>query len=255
MDAPAKRSRTDGSNVDLGADTLKKFPTRIKKVKRGFVKNDPDWDGCRCWLQRKNRYCKFAKFKSTEYCAHHLAERKKDAGDSNCGEGTGEAQDKGSNAKLKRVPCPYDPRHDVYEHRLKKHLKKCPKYKEAVAGAAKPYYNKNCNSCQIPSSKNVSPRNGMQIDGHHRKRSESTSSAGVCENSFFDQDEETFMKMIDDLYHKHVSPIEDSYLTVKFVHFELVPSQCESDLCAYGLGTEGGRVDAAVSKSWRHSWP
>jgi len=226
MDAPQKRSRLDGDVASApdtsttATSTHKKFPPRVKKKKRGFVKGDPSWDGCRCWLQRKNRYCKFIKFKDTDYCAHHLAELKKPVGDAQ----NAQLNASSAQSKMKRVPCPHDPRHDVYEHRLKKHLKKCPKYKEAVAGAAKPYYKKGLNSCAAVAQKSrqsaiqVSVAEGEQASSSVPSQATTAapkSAAHDTECSQWVLNESTFCDTVDKLFHKFVTPIEDSYQMVR----------------------------------------
>ena len=77
--------------------------------------NTPPPTACTLWLPRKSRYCHFAKVSGFEFCAHHLASR-------------GDADDA---KRGKRIPCPLDPTHSVFERDLARHLKKCPKAREA----------------------------------------------------------------------------------------------------------------------------
>lgn len=57
--------------------------------------------------EKKNRQCKFNSIKGSDYCVEHLAfNTQQDNSD-------------------KRVICPLDPKHSVYEKNFAKHLKKC----------------------------------------------------------------------------------------------------------------------------------
>ena len=205
-----------------------------KKGKAGFVRDDPTWTGCRCWLKHKGRYCKFARFGGTFYCPHHLSEATGSA-TSTAGKGGSTAAATPSAAAktiARRIPCPYDPSHDVYEHRLKKHLKKCPKYKEALAGASMPYYRKGYNSCSAQNdseqpllatstSTAVSAPNTNNAVLEYNKNSPTA----VRIHDYDDgDDDEAFMLRVGELYSKHVTPIENSFLTVNLHRVQLFPS-------------------------------
>lgn len=62
---------------------------------------------CKHVLEKKKRRCKFNALRNLDYCVAHLA-----------------FNDQTDNAD-KRVICPLDPKHSVYEKNLQKHLKKC----------------------------------------------------------------------------------------------------------------------------------
>ncbi|XP_057300356.1 tRNA:m(4)X modification enzyme TRM13 homolog [Hydractinia symbiolongicarpus] len=64
---------------------------------------------CGFFVKRKQRYCKMLPAKGNRYCAEHLSQDKQ--------------QDE--NRKRKRIDCPLDPKHTVFEDKLSKHLKKC----------------------------------------------------------------------------------------------------------------------------------
>ena len=144
------RRKQNNSNTPANQNKYHmKNQKKRKKSKAGFVKGDPTWNGCMLWMQRKNRYCKFPRFKGCLYCTHHAGQ----AGDgTGHGAGAGKGGPATANANApkirKRVPCPHDPRHDVYEHRLQQHLKKCPMFVQISAGKAMPYYRKDCNTCE-----------------------------------------------------------------------------------------------------------
>ena len=44
-----------------------------------------------------------------------------------------EVQLKQKEGKGRRIPCPHDPRHTVYEKDVHKHLENCPKYVQKMA--------------------------------------------------------------------------------------------------------------------------
>ncbi|EGD76174.1 hypothetical protein PTSG_00880, partial [Salpingoeca rosetta] len=82
-----------------------------KKLKKGDQKladskavptRNPDPAKCDLFLPKKKRFCRLTKFKDYNRCAEHLTE-------------------------ARRIPCPYDPTHTVFEHQKEKHMKKCPR--------------------------------------------------------------------------------------------------------------------------------
>ncbi|NXA48991.1 TRM13 enzyme, partial [Nothocercus julius] len=60
---------------------------------------------CAYFVQRKKRFCKMVPAAGRRFCGEH-------------GQLEGESD-------RKRIPCPLDPKHTVYEDQLQKHLKKC----------------------------------------------------------------------------------------------------------------------------------
>ena len=79
---------------------------------------------CAFFLTKKKRNCKMRVKLGANYCAEHLITSEH-----------AESEDK-------RVPCPLDPAHSVYESRLKAHLKKCnARIPEIVPN----YFSKNMN--------------------------------------------------------------------------------------------------------------
>jgi len=83
-----------------------------------------DFKRCGFYVQRKRRHCRMIPAKGNIYCAEHLCHQQNSAIGSlnNCGQGT---QDAIHSSGKKRVPCPLDPKHTVFESRLQKHLEKC----------------------------------------------------------------------------------------------------------------------------------
>lgn len=90
---------------------------------------------CAFFLTKKKRNCKMRVKQGAIYCAEHLTT----------------AEHEGSEDK--RIPCPLDPAHSIYESKLKAHLKKCnARIPEVVPN----YFSKdmNINNCEgYPVSK------------------------------------------------------------------------------------------------------
>nr|XP_051177221.1 tRNA:m(4)X modification enzyme TRM13 isoform X1 [Lolium perenne] len=82
---------------------------------------------CHFWLPSKRRHCANSPLRSTQYCGNHPPESS-------------------SSSSRRRVPCPVDPSHTVFEDNLEAHVGKCPFRKHANALAAQPYYSKAINS-------------------------------------------------------------------------------------------------------------
>ncbi|XP_044288165.1 tRNA:m(4)X modification enzyme TRM13 homolog isoform X2 [Varanus komodoensis] len=61
---------------------------------------------CAYFVERKRRFCKMVPARGRRFCGEHGAH----------------AEEENSR---KRIPCPLDPKHTVYEDQLQKHLKKC----------------------------------------------------------------------------------------------------------------------------------
>ncbi|XP_076976245.1 tRNA:m(4)X modification enzyme TRM13 homolog isoform X2 [Tamandua tetradactyla] len=65
---------------------------------------------CGYYLEKKKRFCRMVVAAGKRLCGEHA--------------GTAETEAEGENAR-KRILCPLDPKHTVYEDQLAKHLKKC----------------------------------------------------------------------------------------------------------------------------------
>ena len=86
----------------------------------------PNPDGARCdfWLAQKGRHCKMQKMGSgQQYCGEHINNA------TTCG-------------ARRRVPCPLDPKHTVFEDLLARHVAKCNARPKA---AAVPYFRQGIN--------------------------------------------------------------------------------------------------------------
>jgi tRNA:m4X modification enzyme len=86
---------------------------------------------CAQYLPLKRRYCHFVRVEGHEYCGHHVRAAVDPA--------------KGSTIVRERIPCPIDPSHTIYAKDLQRHLKICPKAKEAQVEATLPCFRRDCN--------------------------------------------------------------------------------------------------------------
>ncbi|KAG5192539.1 methyltransferase TRM13-domain-containing protein [Tribonema minus] len=109
-------------------------PLRIsKKAQRKLAKKDAgqdsqgtgDWDGCRMWVTRKNRYCSQPRKRDAQYCGLHQQE-------------VFDAES--------RIPCPVDATHSIDKANLQWHLKICTFTKTASDVASQVFYSKGINS-------------------------------------------------------------------------------------------------------------
>ena len=86
---------------------------------------------CAQYLPLKRRYCHFVRVEGHEYCGHHVRAAVDPA--------------KGSTIVRERIPCPIDPSHTIYAKDLQRHLKICPKAKDAQVEATLPCFRRDCN--------------------------------------------------------------------------------------------------------------
>ncbi|KAK3727987.1 hypothetical protein QZH41_015929 [Actinostola sp. cb2023] len=80
---------------------------------------------CAFFIKRKNRFCNMIVGKGKKYCGEHSYLGGEDKA---CGR--------------TRIPCPFDPKHTVFEDLLQKHLRCCNVKKKTDVI----YYEKNINS-------------------------------------------------------------------------------------------------------------
>lgn len=93
---------------------------------------------CSFFLAKKRRNCKMRVKRGAVYCAEHLTAEAADRGTESVAEAVLQED--------RRIPCPLDPAHSVYESKLKAHLKKC----NAASPEIPPlYYSKDLNILPI----------------------------------------------------------------------------------------------------------
>ncbi|XP_005104573.1 tRNA:m(4)X modification enzyme TRM13 homolog [Aplysia californica] len=71
-----------------------------------MAKQENKGSGCKFYLEKKKRFCRFAPKPGVDYCQEHACIL-------------------GIEIDRKRIPCPLDPSHNCYADKLQKHLKKC----------------------------------------------------------------------------------------------------------------------------------
>ncbi|KAG7364001.1 methyltransferase [Nitzschia inconspicua] len=105
------------------------------------------WDRCHVWMERKRRYCRQLPFaKGEKLCGNHRhlilssssssLELKPDSETS---------QAATSSSQRKRIPCPIDPSHWIFEDKAAKHIEKCPTNKKRKRQQEEPYFQENIN--------------------------------------------------------------------------------------------------------------
>lgn len=135
-----------------------------------------NWDRCQVYIRRKRRYCRQTICPTVPesltgkiapiYCGNHsdlylsICPPADDNGNDSKRPRLNDAplDDKGS--KWKRIKCPIDPTHTIYEHKLQKHLKICPKAKQIAKERSQVYYRENINKGGMGSIQD--PINGTE---------------------------------------------------------------------------------------------
>eukprot|EP01082_Thalassiosira_pseudonana_P010577 g9329.t1 g9329 contig36:346158-347936(+) len=128
-----------------------------------------NWDRCHAYNERKRRYCRQAPVPSNDvssahqprYCGNHMHLLDKLISSGNTGSQADDTMNKlkrpreyepsnvtaNTNKKDrgKRIPCPIDPSHLIFESALSKHIKVCPAAKQKQDVATNEYYREGVN--------------------------------------------------------------------------------------------------------------
>ena len=176
-DSNNTRNKTDQCEGKVAKQSKK------RKQKQEIIKNiDPsnppkppkEWDRCHFYIERKGRFCRqvvkeyigtvhnanekqasgneeLAEY-SPRYCGNHYhlyrakTSNSDDTIDNNLSSTDPSSGNKTTfNQTRRRIPCPLDPSHTIYEHMLHKHLKICPKAKLQHQIENQPYFVENIN--------------------------------------------------------------------------------------------------------------
>ena len=147
-----------------------------------------NWDRCQAYIKRKRRFCRqticptvpgllVGKI-SPIYCGNHsdlYSTCIPAQNDHNAKRPKVEECPIGNETSTwKRIPCPIDPTHTIYEHKLAKHLKICPKAKQLNSERSQVYYLENVNKGGAGSLK------GSDMDVNRSQNMELTTEFGVC---------------------------------------------------------------------------
>ena len=90
-----------------------------------------NWDRCKVYLQRKGRFCKQFPYPGRTYCGNHIHLL--------------DNHDVDAVVVRKRIPCPIDPSHIIFQDQVEKHILICPKVKKQREQQEKPYFRRNIN--------------------------------------------------------------------------------------------------------------
>lgn len=132
MDNEQPNTESVSTDPTTSVDNKKEQKKSIKRCLGNDQKNNSDWPKCMFWLAKCHRYCSWERAPGSLYCVNHYFSD------------TNQEKDDQDNKK-RRVPCPLDPSHSVYEYKLKKHLKICNKAKSLDSLHDQPYYQENRN--------------------------------------------------------------------------------------------------------------
>ncbi|KAK8812187.1 hypothetical protein WA158_007421 [Blastocystis sp. Blastoise] len=130
--------------------TLSKEEKKSMKRKMGEDdRENENWPNCLFWMAKTHRFCSFKRAPGSKYCVNHYT------ADEN-------SQIIENDPKKKRVPCPLDPSHSVYEYKLKKHLKICNKAKVETNMKQTTYFKEdiNINGDLLPTTYIEKPLSG-----------------------------------------------------------------------------------------------
>ncbi|KAI9905906.1 hypothetical protein PsorP6_014179 [Peronosclerospora sorghi] len=116
-----------------------------RKQKKTAAKDGGQWDRCMFKIVRKNRYCNILRVPGSLFCGNHLPIEEF------C---TSKKKKKYKATTRRRVPCPVDASHTVYEFDLAKHVLVCNRVKDAEIMRKLPFYSHNINSGTHFTSKN-----------------------------------------------------------------------------------------------------
>ena len=109
-----------------------------------------EWSNCIYYMPRKNRLCNLARAPGSMYCGTHRPDEEHRHSSRRAAEAAWMGVEA---ANIKRVPCPLDPNHSVYEHELAHHIQICNVKRREESLKKSGYYVHNCNTIgNAPSS-------------------------------------------------------------------------------------------------------
>jgi len=135
-EAPPSSSSDASESTAALAQPVEKTKLSKKERKLLAIPKQTNLEECSCYISKKHRFCKYKRAPNSEYCFTHLSNSSEEK------QNDGEEDKNGNN---KRVRCPVDPSHTVYESRLSKHIKICNKSVSQNKMVSQPYYSKNLN--------------------------------------------------------------------------------------------------------------
>ena len=115
---------------------------KLKKELGANQKNEALWPKCLFWIKKCSRFCSGERVENSKYCINHIHMESSTTNETTSGE-------------RKRVVCPIDPSHTVYEDKLQKHIRICNKTKKEDEKSNCPYFSPNLNCGNIQSPKEM----------------------------------------------------------------------------------------------------
>lgn len=183
---------------------------------RDHDKMDNDFNIFQCgyFLKKKNRYCKMHRKRDAKYCPEHNTLSLQNYTDPEV-----------CSSERKRINCPVDPSHTIWEDNLKRHLKKCNKVKLTELPKKEIYYKENIN-CSDINSENLEPLNFTKtyefvslIDERYEDFTELT------RREFYDYwipvIEKTYQNLMEFLNERHLDPSKTSNIAETKVPLEI----------------------------------
>lgn len=159
----------------------------------------PNWDRCHAYMENKRRYCRQQRRGTSLYCGNHSH-----LNSSNTNEANASTEGDTQTIERKRIPCPVDPSHLIYEDQVEKHVPICPKTKKRKREQAEQYFQKDINGggfgdiCTvIESNDHEAPKDEMErgkelalriLEVHRQlfSKEDATTSTGRLEDITFD---------------------------------------------------------------------
>lgn len=110
---------------------------RLKKEQGANQRNESLWPKCLYWIKQCSRFCSGERLPNSKYCVNHIHI-----------ENAGLEK---TSVERKRVVCPIDPSHTVFEDKLQKHIRVCNKAKQETEQSTCPYFacNRNCGNVEM----------------------------------------------------------------------------------------------------------
>jgi tRNA:m4X modification enzyme len=131
--------------MDLPPTTKPKSLSTVPLLPKG-------WDRCHAYLDRKSRFCRQEILPSLAsvglfYCGNHrhLYATSEVVTNLHLEPNLTTTIDTAGSRKRKRIPCPVDPSHHIYDDMVEKHVEKCPKTIELRSQQQQNFYCYNCN--------------------------------------------------------------------------------------------------------------
>jgi len=140
---PATRKSTDNPYYQKKKKKSKKIKEPVPPVPEG-------WTRCQVYLTKKHRYCRQLRLENSIYCGNHQDQddhsfRATNHDNSNNNNNNVVNSTTTTKRKRKRILCPLDQSHTIYEDMLKRHMQICPKAKLQQEQERQAYYHSNTN--------------------------------------------------------------------------------------------------------------